>query len=401
MTALTNFLHRLTGLETNTVTKLTPHFQRRLAYLGGIMAFTCLTNGGLLTFSLAINGYAAFPAILAGMTALTFTYMVERFIVTSTKSLTGMSLAYRTLLFLVMVGLHLVFVDLAFFRSDLQAIAWERFEERKEFDIARYDDDFQALDAKMARTLMAIDTLDADKQDRQDAALNEVRGSGATGKTGRGTIAIYEERAFDRYLLTVYQPDSSKLANRLTEYQAQRDTLEAAITAIKSQPFDYNEIGLVTKMTYLTDFASRPGNEAVYKIMLLLILFVGAIEFAPLYARHRLEFSEYRASYERQRQLNEAISEEAKRAELLAEQLKGEANAAAAAARGQYKNAEQKAEDRFAFAILQAEYIHRAEKERQQARQELPKAGIDLIDGVFDRLITDLLLLFSAPNPNL
>lgn len=365
------------------------------------MAFTSLTNGCLLIISLALNNYAAFPSVLAGTVVTTFTYMVERFIVTSTKPLTAVSFAYRAILFFVMVGLHLIFVDLAFFRQDLIPIAQERFEAKNQAEIASYDEDFIYVNGKIETTINLIDALDTDKKRRQDAPLKEVRGEGSTGLTGRSTIAIYEEEAYDRYYKETYQPDSSKLASRLNEYNSQSDSLSSLVNAIAQRSFDYGQLGLTTKMTCLAEFASRKGNESVPKIMLLLILVVAAIEFAPLYARYRLEFSEYNEDYERQRKLQRTVSEKETRAKIIAERMKIEAIQAAAATNQLHENAMQQAEDRFAFAKFQVDFVRRAELERSDARQGLSQAGKQRIDEIFDRLRADLIIIFGKPNMNI
>lgn len=394
MQTFKNFLHQVTGLEQNTVAPLTPHFKNRLAYLGGIMLLTAFTNAALLTVSLYLNGYHFLASVISGGGALLFTYSIERFIVTSTKPLSSSSVLYRTLLFLVMVGVHLIFVDLAFYRADLIPVARE-YNDRKKADMAvRYEKDLFETRQKIALDFTALQALKEEYLKKMKAPTLEGKGALSNLGPGQGPQYWEERRQFKLYDTTFYQPEKAALDLSLGASRSREDTLLAKIEAIKDRPLAYNEIGLTTKLAYLHHFASRPGNGSVPIVMLIIVLAVAVIEFAPLYARHRLEFSEYRLAYQHARQLREVAATENTRAETFAAELRGEAMRVAALAAQAGKLAERQAEDRFNFAMAQADFIHRAEAKQLVALQGLSTSNQERINNVFSELIEDLFEIF-------
>ncbi|MBC6993034.1 hypothetical protein QWY85_14390 [Neolewinella lacunae] len=395
MSIQTHFLHSVTGLDPSLIVGSTRHFHRRVSFLGAIMVFTAFFNGALLTISLGVNGFSAITAIAAGAATICFTYLVERFIVTSTQSLTGADVTYRLFMVLSMIGLHLIFVDLAVYRADIIPIAIDHHEEQKQDDAEGLN---IALDASLAEIKATETRIDAQRVEfsiRQERPLLEATGKGATGQVGSSTMTKYEEEEFEKYRSTIYMPDSTRLANQLVYHRKQADSIQALITAIAVRPFDYDAIGLTTKLTYLHEFSKQPGNESVPFIMLLLAIIVLVIEMAPLYARHRLEFKEYQQAYQQKRAFKDLQRQEKTRLAMMAEQLRGEAIDAAAAERQRYTTAEQKAEDRFAYAQLQVAFLKRTEMERAGCLQDFAAEEHPRVHEVFNKLRYDLALIFN------
>ena len=396
---LYTFLRRLTGFPAST-TDYTAHLNRRLVTLGALMLFIAGANGVVLVTSLRMNAYAWPVALAGGGFAFLLTLITERFIVSTIAPPRWQSWLYRTLLLTVMVGSHLIFVDLALHHNALEQIGIEQDGLRKDRKAAPLGVAQLQAKGRITSIDLAADSLKTDRTARFDRAPEEARGNGSTGRKGNGKMTAYEEAVFEKYDTLIYQPAQRALALRRAAAVAERDSLASVITTIYDEPYDYNAESLITKLMYLTWYLERPGNEAAWYVMLFILLAVMVLEFAVVFARGRLEDGEIRRHHElavaSSNRLAAAREETATRAGLLRERTTRRANDRKEASDFMHRQAD----DIHAHHNRHALRMVDVEREEQRLLRGRSVATREAIGRIYARLRTDLDNLFSQYSPN-
>lgn len=293
------FFQRVTGLDSARITDCSAHFQRQASIQGLIMLTTPLLAAILVGLGLGLTFQSLLLGLAVGSLLCPLIYLAERATTTNLAPPGFLNWGLRIVLFLGVVGIHLLSADLAFFDKEIRAEAERRYDLLRSDTLMGLDRQIVDRTNRIAGYEHKTDSLQSEMAHDQNLILLEVDGLAPSGEKGVGKIAAWKEQYFADRRQTIYEPQFTAWNNQLAALHLERDSLQAIRLAVSNRVFPYEAVGPGERLSILHDLMGEEGGEGIWLLMLVILLLAAVSDFLPIVHRHTMDFAQYRAAHER------------------------------------------------------------------------------------------------------